>query len=104
MDQDALDDIMRNVEQNEAAFDKAPLGAMLFLIKKALSDYTDYEVGDHTETTVAVAAADDADLSQCHQAEDTLEAFPLGGGKARARRAPCPPHHPPRRLETILLP
>src|SRR5207248_3189026 len=30
-------------------------------------------------------AADDADLSQCHQAQDTLEAFPLGGGNARAR-------------------
>src|SRR5690348_8904735 len=24
-------------------------------------------------------------LSQCHQAQDTLEAFPLGGGNARAR-------------------
>src|SRR5215470_19184600 len=30
-------------------------------------------------------AADDSDLSQCDQAEDALEAFPLGGGKARAR-------------------
>src|ERR1700747_3663510 len=30
-------------------------------------------------------AADDTDLSQCHQAEDTLETFALSGGEARAR-------------------
>jgi len=30
-------------------------------------------------------AADNSDLSQCHPAEDTLEAFPLGGGNPRAR-------------------
>jgi hypothetical protein len=30
-------------------------------------------------------AAEDSDLSQCHQAEDTLEALALSGGKARAR-------------------